>query len=105
MAYDMGQTGQSLHTAGNKSNRKTAIITVGIRVEINKCPFSHLWKKKYCVLLLHNSWIHIMMLLTVANQKLYNTCIVHVTHTYILKQKSLATHYRYAYLLQISTLK
>ena len=34
MAYDMGQTEQSLHTAENKSNRNTAIITVGIQVEI-----------------------------------------------------------------------
>ena len=39
MAYDMGQTEQSLHIAGNKSNRNTAIITVDIQVEIYKCPF------------------------------------------------------------------
>ena len=53
-------------------------------MKIYKCPFPHLWEK-YCVLLLHNSWIHInMMWLIVADQKLFNTCIVHVTHTYTI---------------------
>ena len=36
MVYDMGQSEQSLHIAGHKSNRNTAIITVGIKVEIYK---------------------------------------------------------------------
>ena len=49
MANDMGQTGQSLHIAGNKSNRKTAIITLGIQVEIYKCPLFTSLRKILCI--------------------------------------------------------
>ena len=83
MAYDMGQTEPSLHTAGNKSNRNTAIITVASRWKFTSAPFSTSLNK--ILLLFHNSWIHInMMWLIVADQKLFYTCIVHVTHTYAI---------------------
>ena len=58
MAFDISQTEQSLNTAGNKSNRNTAIIIVASRWKFTSALFSHLWEK-YWVLLLHNSWIHI----------------------------------------------
>ena len=49
MTYDMGQSEQSLHIAGNKSNRNTAIITVGIKVEIYKSPFFTSLRKMLCI--------------------------------------------------------